>query len=69
MCKSENEAKGIIVQFAYEKAWGFGFDYSFPGLMFCSLGCAGVSLHFDKDPFLNYEPALEHALNQVAKSR
>jgi hypothetical protein len=45
--KSENEAKGIMFQFAYEKAWGFGFDDPFPGLRFCSLGCARVSLHLD----------------------
>ena len=52
-----------------KKHVAFGFDDPFPGLRFCSLGCARVSLHFDKNPFLSYEPALEHALNQVAKSR
>ena len=45
--KSENEAKGIMFQFAYEKAWGFGFADAGPVLIYGSLGCARVSLHLD----------------------
>jgi len=37
MHKSENEAKGIIVQFAYEKAWGFGFNDAGPALRYGAL--------------------------------
>ena len=66
MYKSENKAKSIMYQFAYKIMRRFGFNDPFPALKFCSLGCARVSLHLDKNPFLSYEPAPEYAPNQGA---